>query len=76
MDNPAIVSLFSKHIKKTEEEHLMMADYVLVEERESVKKLKFMFVSNSHFYVTKDGTLTRRFSFQKITNVIIAGLSG
>ena len=76
MDNPEIVSMFRRHIKKTEEEHLMIADYVLVEEKDSVKKLKFIFVSNSHFYITKDGTLTRRFSFQKITNVIIAGLSG
>ena len=54
----------------------MIADYILVEERDSPKKLKFVFISNARIYVSKDGSVTRRFGLLRVTNVVIAGLSG
>lgn len=75
-DNPVIIQLFKKDIQKNENESLLAAHSMLVEERDSLKKMRFIFVSNTHVYITRDATTLRNFAMDRITNVIIAGLSG
>ena len=53
----------------------MIADYMLVG-NQHIMKVKFLYISDQAFYITKNGDITRCFLYQKINSVIVAGFSG